>query len=186
MLTTSIHLLERVRHREDQAAWERFVALYSPLLLRWGRRAGLPLRDASDLVQEVLVLLLQELPSFHYEPQQGRFRDWLKTVAVRRMSDYQKRWNPAVPSGQSLSEVMAADDEPFWQTEYRKYLARRALELMRKDFSEPVWQACWDMTVDGRSAADVSRTLGMSEASVYAAKSRVLRRLREEMQGLLD
>ena len=48
MLTTSIHLLERLRHREDQAAWERFVSLYSPLLFRWGRQSGMPIRDASD------------------------------------------------------------------------------------------------------------------------------------------
>lgn len=187
MLTTSIHLLERLRHRDDQAAWERLVALYSPLLLRWARQAGMPLRDASDFVQDVLVILLQELPTFDYEPRQGRFRGWLKTIAVRRLADGRKRWNPTAPSDDPIPEGKAAGiEEAFWHAEDRKYLVRRALELMRGDFAAMTWQACWELTVGGRTAAEVGRMLGMTEASVYAAKCRVLRRLREEMQGLID
>ena len=84
MLTTSVNLLERVRHREDQAAWERFVALYSPLLLRWAQRVGLPRHDSFDLVQDVLVTLLHELPAFDYRPHCGTFRSWLRTLTVRQ------------------------------------------------------------------------------------------------------
>jgi RNA polymerase sigma-70 factor (ECF subfamily) len=187
MLTTSIHLLERLRHREDQAAWERFAALYLPLLLRWGRQSGLPLRDASDFVQDVLVILLQELPTFDYEPRQGRFRGWLKTIAVRRLADCRKRWNPTAPSDRPVPEGTApGSEEALWEADDRKYLIRRALELMRSDFAETTWQACWELTVGGRTAAEVGRMLGMTEGSVYAAKSRVIRRLREEMQGLID
>src|SRR5207302_9807265 len=67
MLSTSVTLLERVRQRDDQAAWERFVALYTPLLYRWAQRAGLADQDAADLVQDVFVLLMKELPSFEYD-----------------------------------------------------------------------------------------------------------------------
>lgn len=187
MLTTSIHLLERLRHREDQAAWERFVSLYSPLLFRWGRQSGMPIRDASDLVQDVLVALLHELPNFHYEPRQGRFRGWLKTIAVRRMSDYRKRWNPAAPSAQRPLEAMAvASEEPHWPSDDRQFLVRRALELMRSDFAPATWQACWELTVGDRPAAEVGRMLDMTEGAVYAAKCRVLRRLRQELEGLIE
>jgi RNA polymerase sigma-70 factor (ECF subfamily) len=49
-----------------------------------------------------------------------------------------------------------------------------------------MWQACWATTVEGRPADDVARELGLKVTSVWTAKSRVLRRLREELEGLLD
>lgn len=77
-------------------------------------------------------------------------------------------------------------DEALWHADDHKYLIRRALELMRTDFADATWQACWELTVGGRKAAEVGQMLGMTEASVYAAKCRVIRRLREEMQGLIE
>ena len=43
-----------------------------------------------------------------------------------------------------------------------------------------------EFVVRDRPAADVAAELGISVNSVYLAKSRVLRRLREELAGLLD
>lgn len=188
MLTTSVHLLDRVRHPDDQAAWERFVALYSPLLFRWVHRSGLPKAESFDLVQDIFVLLLQELPDFHYEPRRGTFRGWLKTLAVRRAIDWRRRWNPSAPTADSLSALVdgAAVTDVFADDEHRQFLLRRALELMKTDFEPTTWQACWEHTVSGRTAADVGRQLGISESAVYVAKSRVLRRLRAELDGLLD
>lgn len=42
------------------------------------------------------------------------------------------------------------------------------------------------MTANRLSAAETGQKLGLSEAAVYVAKSRVLRRLRQELAGLLD
>src|SRR6185369_6361079 len=89
MLSTSVTLLERVRKRDDQAAWERFVALYTPLLYRWAQRAGLADQDAADLVQDVLVLLMQELPNFEYDAARRNFRGWLKTVTINKCRERQ-------------------------------------------------------------------------------------------------
>ena len=76
MNVTSVSLLERVRQSQDAPAWERFVRLYMPLLLYWARRLGLQDQDAADLVQDVLDVLIQKLPEFHYQP--GRsFRGWM-------------------------------------------------------------------------------------------------------------
>jgi len=62
----------------------------------------------------------------------------------------------------------------------------RALELMRADFQPVTWQACWEFVVRDRPAAEVAAELGITINTVYLAKSRVLRRLREELAGLLD
>ena len=63
---------------------------------------------------------------------------------------------------------------------------RRALELMQADFQPTTWKACWEYAVQGRPAEEVARELDTTVAVVYAAKSRVLRRLRQELAGLLD
>jgi RNA polymerase sigma-70 factor (ECF subfamily) len=76
--------------------------------------------------------------------------------------------------------------QAFWETEYRQMLAARALEIMRAEFEPATWQACWETVVSGRPAAEVASELGLTTNAVYLARSRVLRRLRCELQGLLD
>ena len=46
-METPASLLERLRRPADPEAWARFVALYTPLLYRWARRAGLQEADAA-------------------------------------------------------------------------------------------------------------------------------------------
>lgn len=186
MLTTSVTLLQRVREHHDQAAWGRFVELYAPLILRWARRAGLSENDAADLVQEVLVVLLRELPSFDYDSARGRFRGWLKTVTINKCREQQRKRHPE--TGVDAAEPWAAspDLERFWEDEYRQHLVARALEIMKSDFEPKTWEACYLHVVSDKSAAEVGALLEMSEAAVYVAKSRVLRRLRQELNELLD
>ena len=65
--STSETLLERLRQRSDQQAWQRFVELYTPLLFHWAYRVGRQEADAADLVQDVLALLVRKLPQFSYD-----------------------------------------------------------------------------------------------------------------------
>ncbi len=159
--------------------------LYAPLLWAWGQAAGLGQSDLADLVQEVLLILLRELPEFEYDPRRGRFRSWLKTIAVNKCREHQRRRRPGALSAADVPES-SADREEFWEDEYRQHLVGRALELMQRDFAPNTWQACQLLIVSDQTAAEIGAALGMSEAAVYAAKSRVLRRLRTELEGLLD
>lgn len=188
MDATSFSLLERLRQPEEQAAWERFVQLYTPLLTAWAHRLGQQGQEADDLVQDVFTLLVQKLPEFRYDPQK-RFRAWLWTVTVNKCRERQRR-RQLLPTGagESAFEAAACDDAATAvdEEEYRNYLVRRALELMQAEFQPPTWQAFWECTAQGRPAAEVARQLGISENAVYLAKGRVLRRLRQELDGLLD
>ncbi len=78
------------------------------------------------------------------------------------------------------------DAEGAWEAEYRELLVARALELMQDEFQPATWKACWEVVVAGRPAAEVAAELGLTIGAVYAAKSRVLRRLRRELDGLLE
>ena len=78
------------------------------------------------------------------------------------------------------------ETDPFDEVEYRQQLVRRALQIMQAEFETTTWKACWEFVVSGRPAAEVAAELGVSVDVVYGAKSRVLRRLRQELDGLLD
>ena len=188
MNTTSASLLERLRQPEEAAAWPRFVRLYTPLLFYWARRTGLPQEDAADLVQDVLMTLVQKLPLFTYEP--GRtFRGWLRTITMNKWRERGRRKSLAGPgpNDPGFSAVPARPEaDPFDEVEYRKQLVQRALQVMQSEFEPRTWQACWETAVEGRSAGEVAQQLGVSIDVVYAAKSRVLKRLREELDGLLN
>jgi RNA polymerase sigma-70 factor (ECF subfamily) len=67
-----------------------------------------------------------------------------------------------------------------------RLLHSRVLELIRNEFEEKTWRACLRVVADGRKPRDVADELGMSVNSVYLAKSRVLRRVRDELAGVLQ
>jgi RNA polymerase sigma-70 factor, ECF subfamily len=185
-MDTPASLLERLRQPAQEQAWARFVELYTPFLYSWVRRLGCPEADAPDLVQEVLILLVRELPAFRYDP--GRsFRAWLRTVTRNRWRDWQRRRQPpASLDDLPAAEPAAPEEDAFWEVEYRQYLVGRAVDVMRAEFQPATWKACWEFVVCGRPAAEVAAELGISENAVYIAKHRVLRRLRAELQGLMD
>lgn len=188
MYTTSATLLERVRLRTDRAAWDRFVKLYTPFLYHCGKRLGLAETDAADAVQDVFVLLLDKLPTFRYE-QDGSFRAWLRTVTVNKCRERFRRRHEIAAGGSEpgLSRLAEeGDSDEFWNVEYRQHLIARALEIMQFEFEPTTWQACWQTTVEDRPASDVAAELKITLNAVYVARSRVLRRLREELRDLLD
>ena len=167
-----------------RAAWRRFVQLYTPLLYAWACRAGLHDPDAADLVQDVFTVLLSRLPEFRYDRSKS-FRAWLRTVALNQWRATLRR--KAVPrSAADPDDQPGPEAEAFWEAEYRQYLAGRALAVMRAEFQPATWMACWECVVHERPAAEVAAELGLTAGAVRAAKFRVLTRLRQELDGLLE
>lgn len=188
MDSTSESILVRVRHRGDHEAWRRFVQLYTPMLYSWCGAMGLQGEDADDLVQDVFTLLLQKLPEFQYDRDKS-FRAWLHTVLRNKWREQRRRRAPVALDTQvgPLADMESPEGSGiFGETEYRRQLVRRALEIIRCDFEAVTWKAWEAFSVAGRPAADVAEELGISVHAVYLAKSRVLRRLRQELDGLLD
>jgi RNA polymerase sigma-70 factor (ECF subfamily) len=188
MHTTPISLLERLRSPEEAEAWDRFVYLYTPLLFSWARGVGLQPSDAGDLVQDVFALLLKKLPEFQYDRQKS-FRAWLRQVTLNKWRERCRNQRAAgfSPAGADLDQLPSPEHaDAFWEREYRQRLVGRALELMQKDFKPATWRACWEHVVSGKPAAAVASELGLTVGAVYAAKFRVLARLRQELKGLLE
>jgi RNA polymerase sigma-70 factor (ECF subfamily) len=187
-MDTPASLLERLRQPGQEQAWARLVELYTPMLFGWARRLGLQSPDAADLVQEVFAVLVQKLPQFQYDRHKS-FHGWLRALTLNKWRDACRRraLRPRQADEEGLAEVVSPEAaDAFAEDEYRQHLVGRALEMMQAEFEPATWKACWEFVVNDRPAADVARELGISVNAVYLAKGRVLRRLREELAGLLD
>jgi RNA polymerase sigma-70 factor (ECF subfamily) len=185
MTTTPVSLLEQLRRPGEQAAWVEFVRLYSPLLFYWARKAGLQESDAADLTQEVFAILVQKLPEFRYDENKS-FRAWLRTIALNKWRDSRrKRVRQSAELDAGLDDLPESEDS-FTDQEYRRQLMAQALEILRPEFRMATWKAFQEHGLAGRRAEDVARELRMTVGGVYAAKFRVLARLRSYLQGLLE
>jgi RNA polymerase sigma-70 factor (ECF subfamily) len=193
-METPLSLLERLRHAPDAAAWQALVDLYTPLIQSWFRRQALPPADADDLTQDVLAVVVRELPHFQHNLRRGAFRRWLRTIVVNVGRNYWRgRGARPVAAGGSDAEKMLeqleapnGDLNRLWDEEHDRHVLRRLLELIEADFEPATWQAFRALVLDGRPAPEVAVALGISVNAARIAKSRVLSRLRQESEGLVD
>jgi RNA polymerase sigma-70 factor (ECF subfamily) len=189
---TRVTLLGRLRAApDDPAAWSEFVAWYGGKIYAWCRAWGLQESDAQDVTQEVFLNLSVRMHDFRYDPSRS-FRAWLKTLTHHAWRDYvEKQRRPGRGSGsesvlERLAAVEAQEDlasrlaEAFDQEVLKEAAARVRLRV------EPrTWDAFHLLAIEGRSGAEVAQRLRMKVATVFVARSKVQRMLREEV-GRLD
>lgn len=191
---TSSSLLLRVKAQEP-AAWERLVHLYSPLVYSWCRHAGLQEADALDVGQEIFQTVWRQIHAFRKDSPGHSFRGWLRTVAHHEICDWfrQKRAQPAAQGGvadatKTLHDPAQTLPEPDAEQDRAeaRLLCHRAIALIRSEFEDKTWQAFAAVVMNEQKPADVAQAMQMSVNQVYLAKSRILRRLREEFEDLLE
>src|SRR5262249_49675886 len=159
----------------------------------WLRRYGLAECDADDLAQDILLVVLRELPYFHHNRRTGAFRNWLRRIVVHRYQDFirAKRYRPLAGGDSEFSEQLLQLEDPdsslsrHWDQEHDQHVVRKLLALIERDYQEATWNAFCGVMLSGEAPAKVATRLGISVNSVLLAKSRVLARLRQEGQGLL-
>jgi RNA polymerase sigma-70 factor (ECF subfamily) len=191
--STSSSLLSRAKAADAQA-WERLSRLYGPLVYRWARQAGMQPNDAADIVQEVFETLSRRLEAFRNRNSSDSFRGWLWTITRNKIRDFFRRLkgrDQAAGGTDAKQRLNQLPDRPAALTSEQgsceaSQLRSRALELVRGDFEPQTWRAFWRVVIDGDAPADVADDLGLSVWAVYKARSRVLQRLREELEGLVD
>jgi RNA polymerase sigma-70 factor (ECF subfamily) len=191
---TSLSLLLRLREGQP-AAWERLLDLYGPLVCSWCRRGGLNQDDAADVVQEVFASVSSSLNRFRRERPGDSFRGWLRVITRRAIADvFRQRQKQAAARGgdvgQEMLQQIAAqrlpDATPEEETQEQSGVIQQAAKLVQHEFEPTTWRAFWRVAVDGRPSPEVAEELGISPGAVRQAKYRVVRRLRAELEGLLD
>jgi RNA polymerase sigma-70 factor, ECF subfamily len=206
---TSLSLILKAT-KQDSAAWERLVSIYSPLVYFWCQESRLSRADLQDVFQEVFHALARNLHKFR-PIENGTFRGWLRTLTRNKLNDHFRQAGlepkpvggtealnflkeiPAQSSRQSSAnsssslnrEGPQSEQAPTEQAIIHSTLCQ-ALSNVRANFSEQSWKAFWMVVVDGRETVDVAKDLGMQPGAVRVAKSRVLKRLRLELGDSLD
>ncbi len=188
---TRASLLVQLRDGDNTDAWHEFVRLYGPVVYGFARKRGLQDADAADLMQDVMRSVSSAIGRLDYDRKQGTFRGWLFTITRNKVFNFlsARRIRPQGSGDTTTNKLLethpeAVDGADTWELEYQRRLAAIAMEQVQREFQESTWRAFWLTAVEGQSAADVAQQLKLSSGAVYVAKSRVLARLKQEVDTL--
>lgn len=191
---TRTSLVLQLREPGNNVAWQEFARLYGPVIYGFARKRGLQDADAADLMQDVMRRVSGAIGRLDYDRKQGTFRGWLFTITRNLIFNFlsarsiRPQGSGDTTTNKLLDQQPNADNraegEEAWELEYQRRLAAIAMETIKREFQEKSWQAFWLTAVEGKSAGEVSQELKMSAGAIYVAKSRVLARLKEEVDAL--
>ena len=183
-------LIQRAKNQSDEAAWNEFVSFYKMFIYYLLNRMNVSLNEMDDLVQEILLTLWGKLNS--YNPQKAKLRTWLSKVIRNTTLNYLKRSNSYKNRTEQLQnsiEAMNSFSEPemdkIVEREWKAYLTNVAMERIKKVFSGHALKA-FQSGVDGVSAEDIAKDLGITVESVYTLRGRVKKRFVREIRFLMD
>ena len=193
MHETRQSLLIRAQTGEANA-WETLADLYRPLIIGWLNRQGVPAGDLDDLAQEVLLSVVKHLPAFQHSGHRGPSAAGGRTIVCSRSTDYWRAADRGARaqggSGATAALQQVADPDSDlnrrWDEEHDRYVLDCLLDLVEEEFEPATVRAFRRLALDGQSGAEAAQELGLSVAAVYMAKSRVLQRIRQEAEGLID
>jgi RNA polymerase sigma-70 factor (ECF subfamily) len=182
-------LLIRVRDPADQAAWHEFVEIYRPVILRLAARKGMQAADAEDVAQVILTCLAKAIEQREHDPERAKFRTWLHRVANNAILNALSRERPDRGSGDSALQAVldqhespGGPDSDLLRLEYRREVFRWAARQVRKEFRQETWDAFWLTAIEGRDIEAVAADLAKNPGAIYAARSRVMRRIQEKVK----
>lgn len=191
---TSLTLLQKLED-DSPGSWERFVRLYGPLVYGWVRNAGFQPADAADIRQDVFRTVSQKIHKYdRNHPSSSGFRGWLWGVTRLQLLQHLRQDKRQV-TGQGgssaqmrLQELVAQPEEPesVDGTTAQQVILQSALEILQSETANETWQAFNRMSMQGHSAKEIGRDLGMTTKAVRQAKFRVTRKLRELLGDNVD
>jgi RNA polymerase sigma-70 factor (ECF subfamily) len=184
---TRVSLLLRLKGDADEDTWREFLAVYRPLIYRLARGQGLQAADAEDVTQQALLAVSRAIGQWQPGGRPGSFRAWLFTIARNLATNLVARTRMRPVGGTSFAEMLRQQpdrDESLVlvEREYQAELFRWAAAQVREEVEASTWEAFWRTTVDRRPVAEVAAALFVSVGSVYAARSRVMARLKRKVR----
>ena len=184
-------LLMQIRQPENGRAWEEFVEIYRPVIYRTARSRGLQHADAMDLVQTVFISVAGSIGKWEKRNEKTRFRHWLLRVARNAtINSITRRPRDLPVGGQETEDYLVSrqvsDVESATQLdlEYRRQLYLTAADQVRESVDESTWQAFELTSVHEMPIEDAARDLGKTVGAVYAARSRIMKKLSDIVSRL--
>ena len=185
-------LLVAIRDPANESAWREFSEIYRPMVFRIARRMGLQNSDAEDVAQQVMLSVSGSIGNWTKDERKGTFRSWLTVVAKNAIRNAMTRVPPdRAVGGESgaicFESIRAPGSEldALFENEIERAVFRHAAIRTQTEFATQTWQAFWVTSVDGISIDEASQRLAISRGAIYAARSRVMRRLQQVASELL-
>jgi RNA polymerase sigma-70 factor (ECF subfamily) len=185
-METSLTFLTRLSTQSDEEDWKRLHDLYGPLFDLWISRSGVNVSDRDDIKQEILLVVARRVRDFQHQ-HAGAFRGWLRMILQNVLKRYFNTRMELICS-LSMDELCLEDSQLARKhdREHDEYVARRAMQVVRHDFSPDTWLAFQMQVLEGQDANEVAQQLQTSVNAVLKSKARVLKRIRQELSPLLE
>lgn len=178
-------LIVRLKDRRDREAWGEFLEIYGPLVHRLALAKGLQHADAEDVVQQVFGSVARAVERWRPDAERARFRTWLTAIARNAIVNALSRRAPDRATGDTAERELLAEfaadsaESQLLLAESRREVFQWAARRVREEFEPQTWEAFWLTAVEGRDVADVAGAIHKRPGAIYAARSRVMRRLRQ-------
>ncbi len=189
---TRFTLIEKIKDRQDVEAWLEFASIYQPLIFNICRSKGMQHADATDVTQEVLARVAKAIETFNYNDRGATFRGWLYRITRNMAMDFfrQRKRNLLAQTERPIDPWV--DNEPSceeareFQTEFRRQVFVVVAKAVQAQVKPDTWTAFWQTEMEQRSVEEVAANLGMTAGAIYVARSRILARLKKEVQKRLN
>lgn len=185
---TRASLILRLPDAGDVAAWDGFVSIYGPVILRVASKQGLQAADAENVVQEVMLRVAKSVGNWLERKDRGPFRAWLRRIAqneaLRLLS--RQATHPLAEFHDGHPGAIGDQSQQLQarlEMEYCREVFLWAAELVRQEVAEATWQAFWLTHVEGLSIPEAADKLGVKTGNIYFGRSRVMNRLKLVVQG---
>jgi len=175
---TTTTLLERLAESDNRDAWTRLVSRFRRPIESFALEMGVAPREAEDTTQETLAAFVEAFRRGKYDRSQGRLSSWLFGIAHRQCLAQRRRAarHPAAPAESERPEPIA---EAVWERLWDRFLLEKSLDAARREFSAPTFRAFELVALEDATPADAATALGVDIKTIYNAKHRVAKRLRE-------
>ena len=185
-------LIKRVKEAppDDKAVWEEFNSFYESFIVMLLRKWNCVPEEREDLKQEILLKIWKGIPKYEYREGQAKFRTWLGTLIKNTMLSYMDKRNRREPNKLELNEIVYLPDdksslEQVIEEEWSAHIMSMAIENVKEHFSGQAIEV-FQMSLDGKTIAEISKALGIVETSAYTLRSRFKARLKKEFQRLKE
>lgn len=184
-------LLVQIRSPANREAWDQFVLIYRPVIYRLARHRGLQDADSQDLVQQVLMAVASAIGNWEKSDESVRFRHWLRRIARNAIVNaLSRRPHDRATGGSAVQELLTEQSQPDLESdvqielEYRRELYLRAAKMVRGDVEPETWRAFELTVIENQSIDAAAVELDKPVGTIYAARSRIMRRLRDAVREL--
>lgn len=147
--------------------------------------------DAQDLAQQILLSISQSIVRWEKRNESIRFRHWLRRVArnaiINALSRQPKDKAIGGSAVHSAFDNHSEDEEQFdreIELEHRREIFYSATQLLKSEVSDEVWKIFQLSCLEDLPIQDVANSLGKTVGATYAARGRVVNRMRKIVEQL--